>query len=219
MTQTTQYAIYVTEQLMSNGAADGVDEKWHHTALWLVEEANDNAEVLQQLHFNNYSDDFWEAELGTSKMVPNVRFGLCKSQAEAPEKIQMTAVKRGGEGEILANWNHMLAFSAELRDKAVPFDLQDSHLLHSNNCRSGVIAAARTIGVEYDKRLYLSESGTQAGRIQPGEVLDPQEAAQQDVELAHRINEALTKRLAPPWEMKKLEQSTALSTRTLINHI
>ncbi len=208
MTKQPQYAIYVTEQPIKD-ASDGVDKQWHHTALWLVAENEDGASVVQQLHFNNYSDDFWEEELGTSIMVPNVRDGLCKSQD--PEEMMMTAVVRGNEMGVLAQWNHMLKFSKALKAQKVRFDLQDSHLLHANNCRAGVIAALKTIGVKYDKRLYASEAGTHADRIKSGRVIMPVEiAAHMNADKLWEENHTLAKSLQPPWEVGSLKSTTAI---------
>ena len=214
MMEATQHAIYVTEQLIEQ-SFEGEDRSSYHTALWYVQERDGEADVVQQLHFNDHSDSFWEEDMGTVKMVPNVRYGLCRSQD--PEKMGMVAVKRGHEAEILAYWNHMLAFSADVRQQQLTFDLQDSHLAHSNNCRSGVIAALKTIGVEYDPRLYKSESGTIAGRIRPGEVMQPQDTVGQNVDDQRKLNEHLASLLTPPWQEEKLKQSTALSTKTLTN--
>ena len=124
--EATQHAIYVTEQLIEQ-SFEGEDRSSYHTALWYVQERDGEADVVQQLHFNDHSDSFWEEDMGTVKMVPNVRYGLCRSQD--PEKMGMVAVKRGHEAEILAYWNHMLAFSADVRQQQLTFDLQEHELL------------------------------------------------------------------------------------------
>ena len=207
MTEHSQYAIYVTEQKMQDTSGDE-PKFWHHTALWLVHEENGEASVVQQLHFNDYSDDFWGDELGTSKMVPNVRMGLCSSQD--PDSMMMTAVKRGSEGEMLSYWNHMLEFSVDVRKKNLQFDLQNSHLPHANNCRAGVIAAAKTIGVDYDERLYADDGGTLGSRITPGRVMTAIEVGADSVEQKWVDNAALVKALPAPWDVKKLQQTSAI---------
>ena len=106
----------------------------------------------------------------------------------------------------------MLKFSADLKAQHVAFDLQDSHLLHANNCRAGVIAALRTIGVEYDARLYANEAGTQAGRIKSGRVILPMEiSANKTPKALWDENHALAATLRPPWETGNLKNTTAMA--------
>lgn len=200
MTEERKLSIYVAEQPWTQCDGD-VEELIHHTALLLVDESGDEIEVVQQLHFNNYNVNPWLEEYGESTMVPNIRHGLTKSQSL--DDMYLYPVIGGREYNTLHMWNHMLRQAVDIREQELRFDLQNMGLVYANNCRAGIIASLKSIGIPYDPAFYKSEAGSKAGVIRVNTEFSFASLPQVSLQELQIENEALCEELIPPWELEK----------------
>lgn len=149
---TNKYAIYHAERPQRETQGDEIVE-WSHSFLVLVDETNGegkNGRVLQQLHFMNDAN---------SVMSPQVRMGISSPARLQELKLNLSIA---GDDGILGLWNNALRLSREIKARKIEFGRNFFSDPLSNNCRAGVGAALRVMGLNICEDFAKAATGDSA---------------------------------------------------------
>ena len=157
----SKFSIYVTERQCGGGDNPRI---WYHANLMLVNE--ETGDVIQQIDFNNTET--------SNKMQPLVREGI--SKAYSMKMFQtFEPVFTSDEHDVKSKWLHILKYGLYIHGREDIYfdeDFADDPRPETLNCRSGVIAALRIIGIIVDLSLFKEVQGTQCTRMPIGKAFD-----------------------------------------------
>lgn len=127
---------------------------YFHSFLALVDETtpSDFPEIVEQLHFN---DNVYDC------MHPELVEGFRPSHHKRLGDFSFYPYIGGKERDMLPMWNHILKWAADIRKVPLRFE-SGTDSPYAVNCRAGVKAAIKTIGIEFFEEFTRSSIGARA---------------------------------------------------------
>lgn len=143
-------------------------QQMHHPALLLVNDRDPDTGVLHHLHYNGVKQDAVDELLKRYVIVPCVWNGM--SSRTYNRLAQVKKVDEGDEFEIRQKWNHMLRSQAlETKKLGLEFDRSRMEEPDTDNCRTGIVRALKSCGIEIKSDTFIEEAGTK----HPSTKVDP----------------------------------------------
>lgn len=134
------------------------DEVTYHSFLMLVDESSHPVTVLQQLHYNDDANGYFD---------PNVRQGVSDplKHLDRFDKLEVFPVIGGNSETMLTLWNKALAYAAFIKDSKVQFSSNPLQNEYSTNCRTAVLETLKAIGIESFGSMYAENIGLKSSAL------------------------------------------------------
>lgn len=150
ITYASKLSVLAAERFVADTDGDEMDT-WYHASLYLSETHQDGRrEAHQRLCFNNANG--W-------LLTPNIKPGF--EDLAAVTDLSAKELFEGNALAVLNLWNGMLTNAHHILKQGDKFGPDYKNNPKSLNCRTGVLASVRAVGLELNRDMVKSGAGLQ----------------------------------------------------------